>query len=75
MRAKFNVSSIKTGEYGQDVTLFAVYGGSTNAEDNQFAKATPSGKLDMHIDNPKVFDFFKEGESYYLDFTKATNPQ
>jgi hypothetical protein len=76
MRAKFNVVSVKNNEsngvlYSQDVTLTAVYANDTNAEDNQFSSATPWGTLTMDISNPNAFDFLKEGESYYLDFTKA----
>ena len=71
MRAKFNVSNVVTEPYGEEVQLHAVYGGSTNAEDNEFANATPAGHLHITITNPKALGFFIPGESYYLDITKV----
>ncbi len=39
-------------------------------ENKSFSLATPSGTIEMVIDNPDAQDFFKEGESYYVEFTK-----
>lgn len=36
-------------------------------EDQRYAKATPSGKLTLTVDNPKVT--FEPGEAYYIDIT------
>lgn len=36
-------------------------------EDQRFAKATPTGSLEMLVDNPAAQ--FEVGMSYYLDFT------
>jgi S-formylglutathione hydrolase FrmB len=78
MRAKFYVNSIENHTstdgtlHGQTAYLTAVYAGETNAEDNQFAAATPSGSPQMYISNPNAFGFLEEGSSYYLDFTKAS---
>lgn len=78
MRAKFLVHSIEpvgTPDSGVvAATLTAVYGGETNAEDNQFSAATPYGNLTMHISNPAARDFLKVGGKYYLDFTEAEAP-
>lgn len=38
-------------------------------EDQRFALATPSGSVEIHVDNPAVS--FKPGKLYYLDFTPA----
>lgn len=38
-------------------------------EDQRYAKATPTGKLEITVDNPAVA--FTPGKSYYLDFTEA----
>jgi len=74
MRAKFQCEHVRS-EYGtfEEVMLRAVYGGTTNAEDNQFSEATPSGDLHMTISNPKALGFFKKGQSYYLDFTPVND--
>lgn len=40
------------------------------AEDQAFTKYTPSGRLDVIIDNPKVTDQLKVGDNVYLDITK-----
>jgi hypothetical protein len=68
MRAKFKVYSTTKHAYGHtDVLLQAVC--SNSPEDNQFAKATPSGELKMTVSNPAVQDFLVAGNDYYLDFT------
>lgn len=36
-------------------------------EDQRYAQATPSGSLQMQVDNPAVS--FEPGRDYYLDFT------
>lgn len=36
-------------------------------EDQRYAKYTPSGNLELHVDNPAVQ--FEVGRDYYLDFT------
>lgn len=71
MRAKFNCTKVETTTYGQEVELWAVYAGDTNAEDNQFAAATPNGRLTMTISNPNAIGFLEQGKSYYLDFSEA----
>ncbi len=38
-------------------------------EDQRYAKATPTGKLTIAVDNPAVT--FEPGKSYYLDFIEA----
>lgn len=72
VRAKFNVAEItKWGNGGGGkVTLMPVIGGSD--ENKSFWKATPSGKIEMYIDNPEAMAAFDFGE-YYVDFTKADN--
>jgi hypothetical protein len=71
VRAKFNVTEItKYGNAGGGkVTLNAVVGGD-NPENKEFWKATPSGKIEIWIDNPEAMAKFDFGE-YYIDFTKV----
>jgi hypothetical protein len=71
MRAKFNVVKVVKEPYGEEVTLSAVYSAENNTEDNQFAAATPAGHLQITVTNPKAIGYLEEGESYYLDFSKA----
>jgi hypothetical protein len=40
-------------------------------EDNTYAKWTPSATINITITNPELFDQFKVGEAYYIDFTRA----
>lgn len=70
MRAKFFVEYVSHLAYGQRVVkMSARY--SDSKEDNQFAAATPSGTLEMHISNPDALDFLEPGKCYYLDFSAA----
>lgn len=71
MRAKFQVSYITDYGYNLEANLTAMYGGSTNKEDNEFSEATPNGKLTMTISNPAAKGFLKVGKKYYIDFTEA----
>lgn len=70
VRAKFTVLSVKEYGYGgKEAELSAMY--SNTPEDNQFAKATPSGNIKITVDNPATRDFLIPGKSYYVDFTAA----
>lgn len=71
VRAKFQVTAIKKMHWGVTILeLSAVYDDGIE-ENRRFAKATPSGKLEMQIDNPPATEFFELGQWYYLDFSKA----
>ena len=70
-RAKFECISVTDYGASKEVKLNAVYSGSKNAEDNQFSKSTPTGNVTMNVSNPAVFDFFKPGSKYYLDFSEV----
>jgi hypothetical protein len=39
------------------------------AEDVSFCKATPSGKIEMQIDNPLAIERMPVGQVFYVDFT------
>lgn len=71
MRAKMQIQSIKQvlGGYSEVVEMAAVYGGSTNDEDNSFAKTTPSGKIELQIANKELHGAYKPGDTFYVDFT------
>lgn len=72
IRAKFTVESVNHLAYGDHIVkMSARY--SDSPEDNQFAKATPSGSLEMWVSNPDALDFLEPGKQYYLDFSEATS--
>jgi len=80
MRAKLRVSYIKEHEYdgkkqGEKLSFHAVcaskYPEDGSDENNTYAKFSPSANFEIHVANPALFDKFKVGEEYYVDFTKA----
>jgi hypothetical protein len=54
---------------GQIVKLNPSYVNNPEHPNYAFWKATPTGNLEMTINNPAVFGFFVPGRSYWLDFT------
>jgi len=70
VRAKFKVQEQTRYEFAGKVKLMAIYDTST-PENERFTKATPSGTLEMQIDNPAALDQFTPGAVFYLDFTPA----
>jgi hypothetical protein len=72
VKAKFRCSSItKTDQQQEEITMYPVYGkdGSENAD---FSKWTPSGKLELTInEGTKAYDHFKPGKEYYLSIEEA----
>jgi hypothetical protein len=49
------------------VILSAVAG----EENKTWAKYTPSGKIELSIDNPDAYAYFELGKTYFVDFTEA----
>jgi hypothetical protein len=78
VRAKFQVTKHAKTAYGQaptinagvEVTLTPQYDTSIE-EDKRFAKATPSGTIQLYIDNPSASDYLALGKFFYVDFTEA----
>ena len=75
VKAKFRCNQIidtaYTTDYSQRKVVFsAVYG--KEGENADYAKATPSGNLEMVIDKEtKAYDAFQPGKEYYLMFEEA----
>lgn len=69
VRGKFTCTKTHKTTYGTEVSFYAVY--SNNKEDNTYAAATPFGTINMTVNNPSAEEFFKEGQVYYLNFSKA----
>lgn len=49
------------------VKLYAV----SDDANKTWAKYTPSGTIELAIDNPDAYDAFKLGETYFVDFSLA----
>jgi hypothetical protein len=47
------------------------FGPNGESEDNTFARYTPSGSLELTINNPQLVGKIKSGDTFYVDFTKA----
>ena len=76
VRAKFRCNSIElfSSEPGgsRNVKLTPVTGGpEASEEDKAFWKYTPSGSVQMRIDNPPASELFEIGKTYYLTFEAA----
>jgi len=75
VRAKFSVVRVETSVFGphpdhktSKVILEARYD-ETIPEDQRFQKATPSGRIEMQIDNPAAVAQLVPGKQFYVDFT------
>lgn len=73
VRAKFQVNKISKVSWNKDVKVVEL--GAVCAdeiEENQrYHKYTPSGAINITIDNPLASDQFELGKLYYVDFTTA----
>lgn len=68
IRGKFRCASVTMNCYGEGSRIYkfqAMYD-PTIPEDQRYAQATPSGTLEMVVDNPSAQ--FVLGDYYYLDF-------
>ncbi len=74
VRAKFRVTSITEFEGGYNgakiVKLDCRYDQAI-PEDQRFFDATPSGHVEMYINNPKALEQFKLGKTFYADFSEV----
>jgi hypothetical protein len=68
-RAKFKLTQRNENMGGFSLTFEPVTSGS--AENDQFFKYTPWGKVELGTVNPDAAKAFVVGGSYYLDFTPA----
>lgn len=53
---------------GQVVRLNPVYANNPGDVNHHFWKATPTGSMEMQINNASAFDFFRTGQKYLLTF-------
>ena len=47
------------------------YPADGNDDDNTYAKWSPGANLSINIANPNLWDKFKVGDKFYVDFTPA----
>lgn len=70
VRAKFTLDSITRTSWGTATVLkFQAVGADEVPENQRYHKYTPSGCLEISVDNPAAVEQFELGKSYYLDFT------
>ena len=71
-RAKFRCNWVKdTGNGSKIVQLGVVYSRKDGEENHDFTKATPTGHIEMQIDNPAAAVQFKPLRDYYVEFEEA----
>lgn len=70
VRAKFTVTEIRQRHQwgGRTIILQPVYDTSI-PEDQRFYDATPSGSMEMMVNNPAAIERLALGASFYVDFT------
>jgi len=70
-RCKLKCTAIENYEHSSKRYTFDAVYDSGIEEDRRFAKASPSGKFEIYIDNPSAQAFFEIGKSYYFDATQC----
>lgn len=68
-KAKFTVWSRTETQWGTDVTLQPVTGGS--AENDSYFQATPQGQLTLGGLKPEVAASLTPGKTFYVELTEA----
>jgi hypothetical protein len=56
---------------GRVVKLNAAYENNPEHPNYHFWKATPTGSMEMQINNPSAFGFFRPGKKYLLTFEEV----
>lgn len=75
IRAKMQLEHVIPQTWGGVKAIFrCIYDANKNPEDISFAKATPTGLVEMQVDNPEAIKQFVIGEYYYVDFTMIPKP-
>jgi hypothetical protein len=72
VRAKLTLTSVADQSWGGKTLKFSAVYDTSIPEDQRFQKATPSGSAEFTIDNPAALEQFVLGDSYYVDFSLAS---
>lgn len=69
VRAKFFVQSVSAYATGNGSVVLAP--ATRGSENKQWASATPSGKIELTINNPKAWEWYRDhlSEEVYVDFS------
>jgi len=59
------------GKSLENVVLQPVSSGGPDDPNQSFAQATPSGKLEMTIDNPAAWGYLEPGIEYFVEIRRA----
>jgi hypothetical protein len=73
VRAKFRVDTITESCWNKNartIKMSAVYDDGIE-ENKRFFDATPSGTLEMLVNNPSTIEQLELGKTFYIDFTPA----
>lgn len=70
-RAKFQCQHVTDHGFNKMVRLSVVYSRVEGTENHDFTKATPSGTIEMQIDNPAAAIQFVPQCYYYVDFEEC----
>lgn len=75
VRAKMKVSCITTkeytGGYSSVVVRLECQYDTSIPEDQRFARATPTGHMELQVDNPAALEQLIAGKDYYVDIVLA----
>ncbi|TPI39322.1 hypothetical protein FJW07_14190 [Mesorhizobium sp. B3-1-9] len=79
MRAKMRITAVTPypaeGDASQETLQFYAvakdgpYPSDGSDEDNSYAKFSPSGELKLTVANPALIGKYKQGDTFYVDFT------
>lgn len=76
VRAKFKVTQVIDTQfastYSQKKIVLEPQYDQAIAEDVSFSKATPTGRIEMQIDNETAIAAMPIGQVFYVDFTPAS---
>lgn len=73
VRAKFQLQQITESAHSSGKTFkFTAVSADGIPENERYHKYTPSGTIELWVDNPPAVEQWKLGEQYYIDFTPAT---
>lgn len=77
VRAKFCLVEVRKSSSNPtaQTLIFEPRYTKSSGEDKSYSRYTPSGRLEMLVDNPPVLERFELGKAYYLDFSEAPNNQ
>ncbi len=70
VRGKFRVVSLTEHHWSksQRIVKLSVEYDTSIPEDQRFFDATPTGQIEMTVNNPAALEFLKLGKTFYVDF-------